>query len=151
MPNRVAGCAVSVEWSLPVELFTFSNHLSASLDVLNCNAFCLYIFQSLALFLSFLFNAEASLAFDALALLVARQEEHPACKSLSDEVQGRLRLNWAWCCSSGVAYTKLKVGPGYVDPPPLPLPLPLYLPSVRPFPSTSLPLPSLEVGPIKSS
>ena len=140
MPTRVAGCAVSVEWSLPVELFTFSNHLSASLDVLNCNAFCLYIFQSLALFLSFLFNAEASLAFDALALLVARQEEHPACKSLSDEVQGRLRLNWAWCCSSGVAYTELKVGPGYVDPlhflfpypftyPLLSLFLPLLLPS----------------------
>ena len=34
-----------------------------------------------------------------------------------------LRPNWAWCCSSGVAQTKLKVGPGYVDP------IPVHFPS----------------------
>ena len=43
-----------------------------------------------------------------------------------------LRPNQAWCCSSGVAQTKLKVEPGYVDP----------LPSTSSFLPPSLPIPS---------
>ena len=40
--------------------------------------------------------------------------------------RARLRPNWAWCCSSGVAWAKGR-GPRHVDP------IPLHLPSLYPF------------------
>jgi len=40
--------------------------------------------------------------------------------------RARLRPNWAWCCSSGVAWAKGR-GPRHVDP------LPLHFPSLYPF------------------
>ena len=46
----------------------------------------LFDFVFLLIFRSF---ALSSTAFSALTLLVGRQEEHPSCKKLSDEV-------WAW-------------------------------------------------------
>jgi len=39
-----------------------------------------------------LFAREAPLAFSALTLLVGHQEEHPACKKLSDEVVASLSV-----------------------------------------------------------
>jgi len=52
----------------------------------------LHIPYFIALYLSHYCDA---LAFSALTLLAGRQEEHPACRKLSDEVL-------AWCLGRGV-------------------------------------------------
>ena len=64
--------------------------------------------------------------------------------SMSSPAVSAFPQNRAWCCSSGVAQTKLKVRPGYVDPSPsTSLPLLLSFPPFPPFPSPPLrPFPS---------
>ena len=69
-------------WSLALEKEAITRLTSI---LVGCHLFCIALFEEIV-FHTFCFLPSVFLVFSALTLFVGRQEEHPACKKMSDEM-----------------------------------------------------------------